>query len=167
MRMRVKSWMMALLVVVVVFGTIGIADALGAYSVRGGSGGGGGEGGGGPVLPSGSALPADIKGSMTLGAVADGFGIPIADLAAAFHLPAGSAAGTKAKDVGGLGLGGDSGFEVSVSSVRWFVALYVGKPYEPEESAGLTPEAAAILFAKADLDDAEKALIAARTAGAG
>jgi hypothetical protein len=166
MRMRVKPWMMALLVVAVVFGTIGVADALGVYAVRGGNGGGSGEGGGGPALPSG-ALPADIKGSMTLGAVADGFGIPIADLAAAFHLPAGSAAGTKAKDVGGLGLGGDSGFEISVSSVRWFVALYVGKPYEPEESAGLTPEAAAILLAKADLDDAEKALVAARTAGAG
>ncbi len=165
MRIRVKPWMMALLVVAVVFGTIGVANALGAYAAQGGNGGG--EGGGGPALPSGGALPADIKGSMTIGAVADGFGIPVEDLAAAFHLPSGSAAEMKVKDVGGLGLGGDSGLDVSVSSVRWFVALYVGKPYEPEESAGLTPEAASILLAKADLDDAGKALVAARTAGAG
>lgn len=161
MKLRVRPWMMALLVVVAIFGTIGLASLAGVYVTSGGGGQGGGA-----VLPTG-ADPGDIKGSMTFGAISTGFGIPLEDLAAAFRLPAGGAAAFRCNGLESLGLAGDGALEIGVPSVRWFVALYKGVPYAPDATTGLTPEAAEVLRAKAPLDDATRALVAERTVGAG
>jgi hypothetical protein len=159
--MRIGQKTMAILVVGVILGAVAIASAAGVYVTAKGSGGG-------ATLPAaGSALPMDIKGSMTFGAVADGFGIPIADLATAFRLPPASARGFQLKNLESLGLGDGSGFEVGVASVRWFVALYKGLAYAPPATAGLTSEAVALLLEKAPLDEATKALLSERTVGAG
>jgi len=149
---------MALLVVVVLLGFIGIATATGLYVTAEGAGGGK------PIPTNGDATPADIKGSSSFGSVAAAFDIPLADLAVAFGLPQGTSASSyPLKNLEPLGLGGNSGLEVGVSSVRWFVALYKGLEYAPSETMGLTAAAVAILKEKAPLDDADRALLDLRT----
>jgi hypothetical protein len=158
--MRVKRNVMAILVVSVLLGTIGIASAAGLYVTKKG-------GGGGSPLPStADAMPSDIKGSSTFGTVANGFDIPLAELGTAFRIPEGtSVASFQLKGLEALGLSGEGGLEVGVASVRWFVALYKGLEYAPAETTGLPPEAVSILLEKAPLDDADRALLEERTTG--
>lgn len=92
--MRTSVWVAPVASVVILFGTIGVADALGAWHTTGrqmfgsgqgqggGSGGGGGESGGGQsgggrreLAPGESLAPDDLRGWMTLGQAADGLGL--------------------------------------------------------------------------------------------
>ena len=160
--MRIKQGTMAILVVAILLGTIGIASAAGLYVTKKG------EGGGKTLPPAGEATPQDIKGSFTFGTVASAFDIPLADFGTAFRIPAGtSVASFQLKNLESLGLAGNDGREIGVSSVRWFVALYKGLDYVPSESAGLTPEAVALLLEKAPLDDTDRAKLEALGADGG
>ena len=119
----VNRWVMPLLAVVLLFGTIGIAQASGNWVTSGrsaagmGMGGGGGDGsgagsgsgaggGGGAekAVTAGTLAPADLKGWMTLQQAADGLGMPLADLLALVGAPAGSGVdgGTAFKDLEAL-----------------------------------------------------------------
>jgi hypothetical protein len=82
-----------LLVVVVFFGGIGIAYAGGAWQTTGGSMGGSGR----PTLQGASST--EVKGWMQVGDVADAFGVPLADVLAAFDLPADTDRTTALKDL--------------------------------------------------------------------
>ena len=72
--------------------------------------------------------PADIRGSYTFGDVENNFDVPAATLAQAFGVASDdpSAFGVKELET----IYADQEFEIGTSSVRLFVALYTGLPYE-------------------------------------
>ena len=104
--MRIKPIAFGILTVALFTGTIGVTMATGAWQTTGrtaagaGAGGGGGPGSGaasGPV-ESGSAT-GDIKGWMTIGAVATTAGVRLPEILAAFALPADTPPETAVKDL--------------------------------------------------------------------
>ncbi len=100
----VNRWVMPLLAALLMFGTIGVAQASGNWVTSGrtaaGTGGGGaGDGAGGSegtgssadkTVTAGTLTSADLKGWMTLAQAADGLGMPLADLITLIAPPAGS-----------------------------------------------------------------------------
>ncbi len=77
---------------------------------------------------AGQPNPADIRGSYTFGDVENNFGVPAATLAQAFGVSsdAPSTFGVKELET----IYADQEFEIGTVSVRLFVALYTGLPYE-------------------------------------
>jgi hypothetical protein len=158
--MKINQTVMAILVVVVLLGTVGAASAAGLWQTSSQ------KQPGSVVDPSGETKtdPQDIKGSYTFGEISSMYDVPLADLGEAFRIPFGTIVSSfQCKSLETLGLSGDGTLEVGVQSVRWFVALYTGAPFTPSEAVGLPSEAVAILLEKATLDDATKALLAAST----
>jgi hypothetical protein len=94
--------------------------------------------------------PADIRGSYTFGEIAGFYAIPLTDLAAAFRVPADSAAAFQVKTLESLNAGGE--FEIGTGSVRLFVAWYRGLPYAVPEDTYLPIEAAGLLRAGGNLE---------------
>jgi len=93
---------------------------------------------------AGEYNPADIRGSYTFGEVSELFDIPLADLGAAFQIPAGTDAATfELKSLETLYAGLPQ--EIGTSSVRLFTALYKGLPYDLSEDTYLLPQAVEIL----------------------
>ncbi|WP_455382487.1 hypothetical protein [Salinispira pacifica] len=94
---------------------------------------------------AGQADPADIRGSYSFKEIETAFGVPVGDLAAAFGVDK-NAEEFRCKDLEteyeGIDLGGG---EIGTDSVRLFVALYNGIPYEAEETTRLPVAAAAVL----------------------
>jgi len=80
--MKVNPVIYGLLVVVLFFGVIGGAKAVGVWSVSGKL-----TASGEKVAPTGANV-AEIKGWMTLDAVAAAYSVPVAEILAAFNLPA-------------------------------------------------------------------------------
>jgi hypothetical protein len=80
--MRINPWVYGIVVVAVFLGSIGAARAAGIWSVSG------------KLAPSGAPAtisgtnPDEIKGWMSLGDVAEAYGVPYSDLLAQFDLPA-------------------------------------------------------------------------------
>lgn len=73
--------------------------------------------------------PADIRGSYTFGDVEKNFDVPAVTLAQAFGVTSeGNAADFPVKDLEVIYA--DQEFEIGTASVRLFVALYTGLPYE-------------------------------------
>jgi hypothetical protein len=99
--MRIRNGIYGALVVGIFSGTIAIAAATGTWQTTGGGGGaGGGEGGGassGATLTGASTT--EIKGWMTIGDVATTWNVPLAEILAAFDLPADTAPSTALKDL--------------------------------------------------------------------
>ena len=77
---------------------------------------------------AGQPNPADIRGSYTFGDVENNFGVPATTLAQAFGVSsdAPSTFGVKELET----IYADQEFEIGTVSVRLFVALYTGLPYE-------------------------------------
>ena len=143
--MKMRSYTLAVLIVVIIFGGIMLTSALGWWNT---------ESTKSPQrFDSGAAAgeydPADIRGSYTFGEISDLFAIPLEDLAAAFRLPADiDAASFTVKDLEAIVTG--LPVEVGTSSVRMFTAFYNGLPYDlaAAEDTYLFPEAAEILTAR-------------------
>ncbi len=94
--------------------------------------------------------PKDIKGSYSFGEVSDLFNIPLEDLTLAFSLPEGTDAATfKNKQLETIYEGQE--FEIGNGSVKLFVALYKGLPYEITEDTYLLKNAVEILKAKSNI----------------
>jgi hypothetical protein len=73
--------------------------------------------------------PADIRGSYTFGDVENNFDVPAATLAQAFGISSeNDAAAFQVKELESIYA--DQGYEIGTASVRLFVALYTGLPYE-------------------------------------
>jgi len=91
----------------------------------------------------GSYNPKDIRGSYTFEEISTLFEIPIEDLANAFQLsPEINAFSFQCKGLESLySTSKENGFEVGTDSVRMFVALYKGLPYELD--GAYLPESAA------------------------
>jgi hypothetical protein len=103
---------------------------------------------------AGLADPASIKGSFSLEDIEKNFSVPAETLASAYALDTVSveASSYQAKSIeerfeGLEGLTGDIGTD----SVRFFVALYLGIPYEPEENTMLPSTATDILLAEGNI----------------
>jgi hypothetical protein len=91
--MKLNPWIFAVLVVVIFMGTIGGAKAMGVWSISGKVSTTGEK-----VLPTGTNAE-EIKGWMTLQDVSAAYKVPVAEMLAAFELPAYTAPTTAIKDL--------------------------------------------------------------------
>ena len=98
---------------------------------------------------AGQPNPADIRGSYTFGDVENNFGVPATTLAQAFGVSsdAPSTFGVKELET----IYADQEFEIGTVSVRLFVALYTGLPYEIVDDIYLPKRAVEMLKSNATL----------------
>ncbi len=94
---------------------------------------------------AGEYNPGDIRGSYSFGDIEEAFAVPVAGLAEAFGVedsenPAAFLCKSLEEMYGQVGDG-----EIGTDSVRWFVALYTGLPYTPEEDTLLPSTALSVL----------------------
>lgn len=139
--MKLRSVHIAVLTVVFIFGGIGLSMLAGLWQSESSK------------VPArytsgefaGEANPADIRGSYSFGDVASAFDVPAEVLVEAFGFGvAENAEGLQIKlfeDVYGI----VDGKEIGTDSMRLFVALYLGRPYTPEEDTGLPAQALRLL----------------------
>ena len=125
--MKIKTNILGILVLVVMFGGIWLTDYLGGWNT---------ESSRNPALikageSAGKPDPADIRGSYTFNDISKAFGVPVADLAKAFNLPAQTdAAAFQVKGLEALYPAEEiDGKEIGSDTVRYFTALYSGLPF--------------------------------------
>lgn len=113
---------------------------------------------------AGEYNPADIRGSYTFGDIEDSFGVPAAELAAAFAVETNDPASVALKDLGNLyAASAAAGFEVGTASVRYFVALYTGLPFEITEETYLPQPAVEILIKRGGLTPEQQSYLQLHT----
>jgi hypothetical protein len=123
--MNLTSKPLAAIIFVILFGGIVISAALGAWQTESTKVAATFTEGEFAGLPN----PADIRGSYTFGDVEKNFKVPAAILAQAFALPPETdAAAFATKELESIYA--DLGTEIGTSSVRLFVALYTGLPFD-------------------------------------
>lgn len=110
---------------------------------------------------AGEYNPGDIRGSYSFKDIEEAFSVPVAGLAEAFGVedsedPAAFLCKGLEDIYGQVGDG-----EIGTDSVRWFVALYTGLPYTPEEDTLLPSTALPVLQGR--LSEADLAAVEART----
>jgi hypothetical protein len=146
--MRIRVWHLALIVLVFIFGGIGISSITGSWQTTS------------TKIPAtytsgdfaGQYNPADIRGSYTFGEISDTFKIPLNDLTVAFSLESQPAISEfQVKSLESLYIDAATGNSVGTESVRLFVALYKGLPITLADSDYLLPPAIQILKEKAVL----------------
>ena len=109
---------------------------------------------------AGRANPADIRGSYTFGDVEKNFGISPAALAEAFGIKDSNPAAFAVKGLEGMYA--NSGQKVGTASVRLFVALYKGMPYDLSTDIYL-PESAVEMLRARNLTSEQTAYLAKHT----
>jgi hypothetical protein len=104
---------------------------------------------------AGEYNPEDIRGSYRFSDIAKYFEIPLEDLQKAFGLPADEdVANFQCKELKEIyGYLEEEGKEIGTGSVRLFVALYKGLPYDLSEDTCLPLPAVEILKERANLSD--------------
>jgi len=107
---------------------------------------------------AGQPDPADIRGSYTFGDVERNFGVPASTLAQAFGVTSeGNPAAFQLKNLESIYA--DQEFEIGTASVRLFVALYTGLPYDLSEDVYLPKRAVEMLKSQATLTDEQTAYL--------
>lgn len=149
--MRIKSSVLGLIVMVVIFGSVGITSAFDVWKTTN------------DKIPvtytegetAGQYNPADIRGSYTFGEIQKVFGVPSEDLGMAFGVKDPSNYDSfKCKELETIYASlASQGKEVGTGSVRFFVALYKGLPITQGEETYLPRPAVEILKAKASLTE--------------
>jgi len=115
---------------------------------------------------AGQPNPADIRGSYSFGDVENNFGVPADTLAKAFGAPSEiDPSAFKAKDLETLYA--DQQFEIGTASIRLFVALYTGLPYDLAEEVYLPKRAVEMLKSQATLTDEQIAYLDAHAIAIG
>ena len=110
---------------------------------------------------AGEYNPADIRGSYSFGDIEEAFAVPVAALAKAFAVEdTDNPADFLCKSLEDLYGATETG-EVGTDSVRWFVALYAGLPYSPEEDTLLLSPAISVLRER--LTESELETVRAKT----
>ena len=127
--MRLNTRLTAILFAVVLFGGIGIANASGLWVT---------ESTKEPALIqegefAGMSDPADIRGSYSFEDVAASFDITAEVLAEAFGIETDNPEGVLCKDLEGIYPAEDEDLEIGTGSVRQFVAIYTGLPYDGDD----------------------------------
>jgi len=145
-KFKIKDWLLAIFIFVILFGGIGISMAQGWWKTTGGNGPGKIESG----EYAGLSNPADIKGSHTFASIANSFGIPEEDLTSAFGVDEDLADSFKCKDLESIYAGLEN-VDIGTGSVRYFVSLYTGISITLTESSNLPGSAVDILLEKAKL----------------
>ncbi|MGE5378802.1 MAG: hypothetical protein ACM3XO_27420 [Bacteroidota bacterium] len=144
--MTITSKSMTIIILVTIFGGIAFASAMGWWAT---------ESSKVPVVFAegefaGQANPADIRGSYTFGDISNSFNVAPAVLAQAFGVQTDDPAAFAVKELESLYA--DSGFEIGTTSVRLFVAYYVGLPFDTTGQEIYLPRTATeILLAKNNL----------------
>jgi len=141
--MKMRAWMLGVVAVGIMFGSVLISDALGYWQT---------ESTKTPAVIStgefaGEADPADIRGSYSFGDVEAAFDIESEILAEAFGVDPAESEGFQLKSLETMYEAlAEAGTEVGTGSVRYFVALYTGLPYELTEEVYLPQPAVALLI---------------------
>ena len=157
--MTLTSKPLALILFVIMFGGIALSAALGWWQTESSK------------VPAvftegefaGQANPADIRGSYTFSDISDSFDITPDVLAQAFQVRSDKPASIAVKDLESLYL--DSGYEIGTTSVRMFVAFYVGLPFDMAGQDIYLPKPAVdILLADATLTPEQVEYLQAHTA---
>jgi hypothetical protein len=156
--MKIKSFHLAAIILITIFGSIVISSVLGLWQTTN------------DKIPetyaegsyAGMSNPADIRGSYTFQNIQDSFGVHVEDLGIAFGLKdSASYSSFQVKQLESIyGSLTAQGKEVGTGSVRYFVALYKGLPYSPTETIYLPEPAVDILKAKANLNSEQVQLLA-------
>ncbi|GAB4543285.1 MAG: hypothetical protein Fur002_15000 [Anaerolineales bacterium] len=156
--MNLTSKPLAFLLFLVLFGGIALSSALGWWQT---------ESTKVPVTFSegefaGQANPADIRGSYTFGDIANAFDVTPEILAQAFQVQTDNPAAFAVKNLETMYL--ESGYEIGTSSVRLFVAYYLGLPFETAGLEIYLPQSAAeILLAQSRLNAEQSAYVESHT----
>lgn len=155
--MKIKSFQLAIIILITIFGSIIISSLLGLWQTSN------------DKIPdtyndgnyAGLADPADIRGSYTFQNIQDSFGVPVEDLGIAFGLKdSASYSSFQVKQLETIyGSLAAQGKEVGTGSVRYFVALYKGLPYTSAETIYLPESAVDILKTKANLSTEQVQLL--------
>ena len=159
--MKINSKVLAAVIFIVIFGGVMITTAIGWWSTETTKKA--------AVFTEGDFAgqpnPADIRGSYTFGDVEKNFGIPVGVMAEAFDITSdGNLAEFGVKDLETYYLGRiPEGTEIGTSSIRWFVALYSGLPYEVGEDTWLPRQAVDILIGLGTLTPEQESLIMTRS----
>jgi hypothetical protein len=104
---------------------------------------------------AGEYNPGDIRGSYSFDDIEEAFGVPVEVLAKAFGVTETAKPGDfQAKQLEEIYAGLPEG-EVGTDAVRLFTALYIGRPYTPEETTLLPSPALSILKEKLSTADYE------------
>lgn len=106
--MRVPRWIVPVIALLFLFGSVGVGKAAGWWQTQGAD-----------LRTLDGATPADIRGSSTLAQVSDAFGIPMAELLPLLGLPEDTAPATPLKELEAYN---------EVSAVRDLVAVHLGLP---------------------------------------
>ncbi len=158
--MKLKSVVLAMVVLSVIFGSVFLADALGYWQT---------ENSGQPAKFTSGAYagefnPADIRGSYTFAGIEQSFQIDTSILAQAFGVTAADAGAFQLKSLETIYESqAAAGTEIGTSSVKYFVSLYTGLPYELTETVYLPQPAVEILIASGKLSAEAAAGLAAIT----
>ena len=156
--MRITPRWMAVFVVTILFGGILLSNALGEWTTKSTKE---------PLTFTegefaGEYNPADIRGSYTFGDISELFDIPLEDLAVAFRVSEPDVAAVSLKTLEERFV--DLGVDLGTSSVRLFVALYKGLPFDLSgEDTYLLPEATELLKQKASLSPEQLAYLESHT----
>jgi hypothetical protein len=143
--MEIKSKLLGPLLLVILFGGISLTITLGWWATTAD------EIKTPATLTSGEAAgqydPGDIRGSYTLDDIERNFSIPVATMSNAFGIPLDNdTAGFQLKELGELYEDLENGdAEIGTASMRLFVAIYTGLPYEMDEEVYLPQAAVSIL----------------------
>lgn len=147
--MKLKPTILALATVGVIFGSVLLTSITGYWSTESSKEPGkftSGE-------FSGQADPADIRGSYTFGDIEKAFGIDAEVLARAFGVDEANAEAFALKSLETIYASLEAeGTEIGTGSVRYFVALYKGLPYESDEKLYLPRPAVEILIREGKVD---------------
>jgi len=146
--MRIKSGVLSIVLVVVVFGGIFASDIAGLWKTESSKTAGTIENG----SSAGEKDPEDIKGSFSFLDISNNYDIPVSELEKAFQIKdVESIESFKAKDLE-IYYGENIDNEIGTSSIRLFVALYKGIEFEITEEIYLPEEAVKILRERGNVD---------------
>ncbi|MCE5196096.1 MAG: hypothetical protein LLG09_03065 [Negativicutes bacterium] len=146
--MKLRSAVLGMVILLVIFGSVSLADALGCWQT---------ENSGQPAKFASGAYagefnPADIRGSYTFADIEQSFQVDTRILAQAFGLSAANAEDFQLKSLETLYASqAAAGTEIGTNSVKYFVSLYTGLPFELTETVYLPQPAVAILTASGKL----------------
>lgn len=143
--MKLKSSVLGMVILFVIFGSVFLADALGYWNT---------ESSAQPAKFTSGAYageynPADIRGSYSFGDIEQAFQIDASILAQAFNVAEADAEVFQVKSLETIYASlAASGIEIGTNSVRYFVSLYTGLPYELTDMIYLPKPAVEILIAE-------------------
>ncbi len=145
--MRMKSHILAILIVVVLFGGILASNSFGWWATESKKEAATFTEGEFAGMPN----PADIRGSYTLGDVEKNFDVPVDVLAEAFLIQDENPVDFQVKNLETQYA--ESEVEIGTSSVRLFVALYTGLPFDLSTDIYLPEQAVQILGTRSLTDE--------------